>query len=95
MLRVQIDSILNSLVSNNISLCKVLSDDAGSWLLLLCDLVGVALGVTGDVVVIIVGSIAGAGDLDLGGAELGVVEEESCLCGGGLLESHGCVLGLA
>lgn len=44
---------------------------------------------------IVLGGSGGAGDLDLRGAKLGVVEEKGSLCSSLLLESYGCFLGLA
>ena len=72
MLLVQVDSVLNSIVSDNITLSEVLSNNACAWLLLLCDLVRVALGITSDMVIIVV--LAGAGDLNLSRSKLCVVE---------------------
>ena len=49
--------------------------------------------VTGGLVVVGTGEIAetgGGGDGDLGGAELGVVEEEGCLCSAGKVVSTSC-----
>lgn len=53
---VQINSLLDGIVANHVTLCEVLCNDTGSWLVLLCNLVGVALGVGCVVCVIVVAS---------------------------------------
>lgn len=90
-LLIQIQGALGGLVTDGVAVGEVLGDDAGAWLLLLGDLVGVLLGV-GWLVLL---CSLGAGDGDLGAAELGVVEEEGGLGGRLLLEGHGGILGLA
>ena len=70
---------------------EVLGDDAGAWLLLLSDLVGVLLGMGW---LVLLCSLS-AGDRNLGAAELGAVEEEGGLGGGLLLEGYRGILGLA
>lgn len=70
---------------------EVLGDDAGSWLVLLGDLVGV-LGLGGWLVLL--GSL-GTRNGDLSASELGVVEEKGGLGSSLLLEGDGGSLGLA
>lgn len=90
-LLVEIQGALGGLVTDGVTVGEVLGDDAGAWLLLLSDLVAVLLGV-GWLVLL---CSLGAGDGNLGAAELGVVEEEGGLGGGLLLEDYGGILGLA
>lgn len=73
MLLIQVDGTLNTLVTNNVAVGEVLSDDTASRLLLLCNLVGIALSVVGVVASIILVVSSGAGDLNLGSSKLGVV----------------------
>ena len=83
---VEVDRSVESLVAEDVAVGEVLGDDAGARLVLLLDLVGVlAVGVTavgglggaaGDLV-----DAVGRGHLYLGGAQLGVVEEEGGLGG--------------
>lgn len=90
---IEVESALDGSVAYDVTVSEVLSQDTGAGLLLLGDLVGVAISVlgSGDIVVAIGG---GAGDLQVVGAELGVVEEESSLLGSLLLEDDLCGLGL-
>lgn len=95
MLLVQIDGTLSSLVADDIAMSQILSNDAGSWLLLLSDLIAITLSLLCIVASIILARASGTGDLDVSGTKLGVVEEESSLRGGLLFESYGGFLGLA
>lgn len=70
-LLVEIESALSSLVTNHVAVSEVLCDDAGSWLLLLGNLIRV-LG--GDVFLNLLCAL-GSRDRDLRLAKLGVVEE--------------------
>jgi hypothetical protein len=54
MLLVEIDSTLDGLVSKDVAVSKVLSDNTASWLLLLSDLITVTLGVLCEVASVIV-----------------------------------------
>lgn len=94
-LGVQLDSALDGGISDHVAVSEVLGQDASTGLLLLGDLVGVAVGVLGGVSSIIVDILAGAGNLEVVGAELGVVEEKSSLLGRLLLKSDVGRLGLA
>ena len=77
MLSVQIDGTLDSYITEDVAVCKVLCNDTGSWLLLLSNLIAVALGVGSEVAsVILVGASCGS-DLNLGRTELGC---EKSLC---------------
>lgn len=91
---IEVKSALDGGVTYDVAVGEVLSEDAGAGLLLLSDLVRVAISVLGcrDIVFAIGG---GAGDLKVVCAELGVVEEESSLLGGLLLEDDLCGLCLA
>lgn len=91
MLLVEIQGALSSLVTDGVAVGEVLGDDAGSWLVLLGDLVGV-LGLGGWLV--LPGAL-GTRDGDLSASKLGVVEEKSGLGSGLLLEGDGSSLGLA
>jgi hypothetical protein len=73
MLLVEINGTLDGLISQNVTVGKILGDNAASWLLLLSDLVGVTLGVLCEVASIIIGAARGRCDLDFGGAKLCVV----------------------
>jgi hypothetical protein len=73
MLLVQIDGPLSGLVADDITMSQVLSNDAGSWLLLLSDLIAITLSLCGKVASIILVRASGAGDLDVGRAKLSVV----------------------
>ena len=94
-LLVQIDGALSGLVTDSVAVCQVLSNDAGSWFLLLGDFIAVTLSLCVVVASIILGRTSSASDLDLGGAQLGVVEEESSLGRGFLFEVYGGFLSLA
>lgn len=85
MLVVQLDGALDGGVADHVALRQVLSNDARSRLLLLCDLVRVTVGVGGDggVGVVRGGTRCGSHG-DVRGAQLGVVEEQSGL-GSGVL----------
>ena len=88
---VQVDGLLNGLVSNYVAMSEILSNDAGAGLVLLCNLIAITLGVRSIVAVISRGRCTR--DLDLGGAKLSVIEEESGLCSSFLLEDDGSTLG--
>lgn len=92
---VKINGTLSSCVTDNISVSKILSNDTASWLLLLGNLIAVSVGVGGEVAAIIVGGTGSAGYLDVSRAELGVVEQESCLCSSLLFEGDGGILSFA
>jgi hypothetical protein len=66
MLLVQVNSTLSSLIGDNVSMSKILSNDAGSWLLFLGDLITVTLSLCGIVASIVLGRASGTGDLDVG-----------------------------
>ncbi len=58
-LLVKINSTLNGLVSKDVSVSKIFSDNAASWLLLLSDLITVTLGVLCEVASVILGAARG------------------------------------
>jgi hypothetical protein len=58
-LLVEINSTLNGLVSKDVAVSKILSDNAASWLLLLSDLITVTLGVLCEVASVILGAARG------------------------------------
>jgi len=66
MLLVKVDSTLSSHISNYVTVCEVFSDNAGSWLLLLGDLVTVALSVTCEMTSIIIVRSSSTANLYLG-----------------------------
>lgn len=88
-LLVEIDGTLNGGITHNVSMSKVLSNDAAAGLLLLGDVVALTLGVGLVVASIILVATCGAGNLNLSSTKLGVVEEEGSLGSGFLLESNG------
>lgn len=92
---VEVDSLLDAGVTNNVAMSKVLSNNSASWLLFLGDLIGIALSVLGVVASIILIGSRSASNLDLCRTELGVVQEKSCLRGSLLLESYSSILGFA
>ena len=92
---VELDGALDSGVADDVALGEVLGEDASTRLLLLRDLVGVALGVLGEMRGIIDVTTAGACHSDVVGTELGVVQEEGGLGSGLLLKSDIDGLGLA
>ena len=94
MLLVQFNGTLGSLIADNIAMGQVLSNDAGSWLLLLGDLITVALCLGGKMASVILLRASGAGNLDVGRTELSVVEEESSLGRGFLFEGNSRFMGL-
>jgi hypothetical protein len=95
MFLVQINGTLDGLVTKGVSMSKVFSDNAASWLLLLSDLVTVTLGVLCEVASIIIGATGGRRNLDMSGTKLSVVQEEGCLGRGFLLEGYGRIMSLA
>lgn len=70
---VELKTALDGGVSDHVAVGEVLGQDAGTGLLLLRDLVGVAVRIVSGVGDIIIDIGAGAGDLEVVGAELGVV----------------------
>ncbi len=70
---IEIDGTLNGLVSEHVTVGKVFSNDAASWLLLLGNLIGVTLRVLCEMAAIIVGASGGRCDLDFGGTQLCVI----------------------
>ena len=87
MLVVELDGALQRRVADDVAVCEILGEDTAAGLLLLCDLVRVALGIGSDMGIVIGRGVASGGDADMGGAELGAVQEQSCL-GSGLLLEH-------
>lgn len=94
-LGVKVDSLLYCVVTNHVSVSKVLCNDAASWLLFLCNLIGITLLVGGEVTSVIVGGAGGACNLNLCGTKGGVVKQECGLSCGFLFEGDGCLLCLA
>jgi hypothetical protein len=94
-LLIQLNGTLSCLIADNVAMGQVLSNDARSRLLFLGDLITVTLSLCSEVASVILVRAGGAGDLDVGCAKLGVVEEESGLGSGFLFEGYRCVLGLA
>jgi len=92
MLLVELDGALNGLVTDNVAMGKVFSNNAASGLLLLCDLVALTLALLLVVAAIILVATGGAGDLNLSGTKLCVVEEQGSLGRGFLLEGYGRIL---
>jgi len=94
MLAVKVDGPLESLIAENITVGNVLCSNTGSWLLLLGELIAVSLSIL-SVMLLVVGGTMGAGDLDVGGTKLGVVEEKGGLSSSFLLEGDRGTLRLA
>lgn len=94
-LGVEIDGLLDGLVTEYVAVGNVLSSDTGTGLLFLCDLIAVSLGVLCEVASVIIVGSSGAGNLNLCGTELGVVEEEGSLRGSLLFKSYGGILRLS
>lgn len=93
-LLVQLDGALDRGVTDHVAVCQILGQDASAGLHLLRDLVvGVAL--SSKVGAVILRVAGGAGHGDVVGAELCVVEQESCLHGRLLLKGHFCAFRLA
>jgi len=95
MLLVEINGTLDGLVTKDVSMSKVFSDNAASWLLLLSDLVTVTLGVLCEVASIVFGAAGSRRNLNMSGTKLSVVQEESCLGRGFLLKGYGRIMSLA
>ena len=95
MLLIQINGTLSCLIANDIAVCEILSNDTGSRFLFLGDLIAITLSLCGIVAAIILVGAGGGGDLDMSGAELGVVKEQSSLCGSLLFEGYCSILSLA
>lgn len=94
MLLVEGESLLNSLVREDVAVGKVFCEDAASGLVLLCEIFGrVTLGVTGGLARSDLLKVGCGSDVDLVGTELGVVEEESGLSGSLFFEAHSVRLG--
>lgn len=94
MLLVEGESLLDSLVREDVAVGKVFCEDAASGLVLLCEIFGrVTLGVTSGLARSNLLKVGRGGDVDLVGAELSVVEEESGLSGSLFFEAHGVRLG--
>lgn len=96
---VKVDGAGDGGISDDIAVSQVLCDDARTWLLLLCDVVAIAVGV-GHGYAVVAGRLVGGQACvrshgNVGGAELGVIKEEGGLGGGVLLKGHGSGLGLA
>lgn len=72
---------------------KVLGQDTSTGLLLLGDLIGVALGVLGEVGAVVLGATSGTGNRNVVWSQLSVVEQKSCLGSSLLLENDGSRLG--
>lgn len=88
------ESLLDSLIGENVAVGKVFCEDAAPGLVLLCEIFGgVTLGVTSGLAWCDLLKVRRGGNVDLVGAELGVVEEESGLSGSLLFEAHGVRLG--
>ena len=94
MLLVQIDGTLSGLIGDNVAMSQILGNDARTWLLLLGDLIAIAFSLCSIMASIVLVRASSAGDLDVSGAKLGVVEEEGSLGRGFLFEGYGGILGL-
>lgn len=96
---VELDSTGDGSVSNNVAVSQVFCDDARAWLLLLCDVVAVAVGI-GCRNAVVAGRLVGGqacsrGYGDVRSAELGVVEEQGGFGSGVLLKGHSGGLSVA
>ena len=70
---IQINGALGSLVANYISMGEIFCDDTGAGLLFLCNLIGITLGICGEVASIVFVGSGCAGDLDMACTKLSVV----------------------
>lgn len=91
-LLIELDGTLDGLVANNITVGKIFGDNAAAWFLFLGDLVAVALSLLFVMTSIIFATASGAGDVNLCGTKLSVIEEQGSLSRGFLLESYGGIL---
>ena len=89
---IEVNSTLNGGIANYVAVSKILGNDARAGLFFLCDLIGVTLGIM-HVVLTLFGSVV-RGDIDLGGAELCMVEEESSFSRSWFFEGDDSFLGL-
>lgn len=88
-LLVEGESLLDSLVREDVAVGEVFCEDAAPGLVLLREIFRrVTLGVTGGLAGSDLLKVRRRGDVDLVGAELGVVEEESGLSGSLFFEAH-------
>lgn len=94
-LMVELDGTLDCGIANNVAVSEVLGDDSCPGLLLLCDLVGVTVGICGTIRGGVIRSTSRGRHSDVGGSELRVVQEQGGLGGSLLLEDNSCRLGLA
>lgn len=94
-LGVKLDGALNGSVADDVAVGEVFGEDTRAGLLLLGDVVGLALSVGGVVGTTIITASARAGDGDVVGAKLRIVEEEGSLHGSLLLEGDFSGLSLA
>jgi len=94
-LLVEVDSLLDALISNDVTVGKVLGDNTTARFFLLSDLITITLGVLCVVASIVLIGTSGTGNLNLGSTKLGVVQQESSLSGSLLLEGYSGILGLA
>lgn len=92
---IEINSLLCCLITDHVTVRKILGNDTRSWLLLLCNVVIVSGSIAGIVTAVILVRSWCAGNLDLCGTELGVIEEECSLGCSLLLECYNRRLGLA
>jgi hypothetical protein len=94
-LSIEVDGLLNSLITEDVTMCNILSGDTGTGFLLLGDLIAVPLGVLCEVASVVIAGTSGTGNLDLCSTELGVIEEEGSLRGSLLFEGYGSTLCLS
>ena len=94
-LLVELEGALDGGIADDVALGEVLGEDAGARFLLLGDLVAGTVAALVEVRALVAGVAGSAGDGDVVGTELGVVEEEGRLCGSILLKGHVGRLGLA
>lgn len=92
---VKLDCPLDRSITNDVAVGEILGNNPRAGLLLLRDLVGVPVSVSGGMLSIDGRRAARRLDGDVGRAELGVVQQESGLGGCLLLEGDGRGLGLA
>lgn len=92
---VKLNGTLDRSIANDVSMSKVLGDDSCPGLLLLCDLVGITVGVGGVISCGIIRCTGRGRNGDVGCSKLCVVQEQRSLGSSLLLKVHGCGLGLA
>ncbi len=94
MLVIQINCTLSGLIGDSITMSQILSNDTRPWFLLLGDLITITLALGSIVGSIVFVRSSSTGYLDMGGAQLCIVEQEGSLCRSHLFEGDSGLLSL-